>query len=406
VVGVRWPGVSIPRGTAITAAYVQFTAKTTDSGTLALTINGEADDNAPTFTTASNGVSTRPRTTASVAWAPNAWTSGQAGADQRTPDLSAVIQEIVNRSGWASGNALALVITGNGTRTAYTYDGSSSQAAVLHLEYLGVGNPPTPRLTVTQSGSLTATADGSASTNGDSPIASYRFDFGDGTGPVTTTAPTATAQHSYASTGTYTVRLVATDIGGRASAPVSSNVTITASTSGPIAVYVGYYDTHHADYIRAKPNPWYGSSGIQFVGTPDSGSGGWDSSGIRFNNLSTGAVTVTVTVDMGSSHFGLWGSRTIAAGGTLIMAQTGYENFDGSDTNPAGCYGCNPNLCTTQVQSTVPVVHVTMGGTTTNYYDTGQISNPHGVDMAGCPYTGTRNDESQVWAQIYSSAPA
>ena len=141
------------------------------------------------------------------------------------------------------------------------------------------------------------------------------------------------------------------------------------------------------------------------MGTPDSGSGGWDSSGIRINNLSTGSVTVTVTVDMGSSNFGLWGSRTIAAGGTLILGQTGYENFDGSDTNPAGCYGCNSKLCTTAVQSTVPVVHVTMGGTTTNYYDTGQISNTHGVDMAGCPYTGTRNDESQTWTQIYSSAP-
>ena len=123
------------------------------------------------------------------------------------------------------------------------------------------------------------------------------------------------------------------------------------------------------------------------MGTPDSGSGGWDSSGIRIDNLSTGPVTVTVTVDMGSSHFGLWGSRTIPFEGTLVLAQTGFENFDGSDTNPAGCYGCNPNLCTTQVQSTVPVVHVTMNGTTTNYYDTGQISNTHGVDMAGCPDT-------------------
>jgi hypothetical protein len=187
---------------------------------------------------------------------------------------------------------------------------------------------------------------------------------------------------------------------------VTANVTVSVSTSGPIAVYVGYYDTHHSVRLRAKPNPWYGSSGIQFVGTPDSGSGGWDSSGIRIDNLSAGSITVTVTVDMGSSHFSLWGSRTIPAGGTLVLAQTGFENFDGSDTNPAGCYGCDPKLCTTQVRSTVPVVHVTMGGTTTNYYDTGQISNTHGVDMAGCPDTGgTRNDESQVWTQIFSNAP-
>src|SRR6185436_19576584 len=42
----------------------------------------------------------------------------------------------------------------------------------------------------------------------------------------------------------------------------------------------------------------------------------------------------------------------------------------------------------------------------TNYIDNGQISNTHGVDMAGCPDTGgTRNDESQVWTQIFTSAP-
>jgi hypothetical protein len=117
-------------------------------------------------------------------------------------------------------------------------------------------------------------------------------------------------------------------------------------------------------------------------------------------------MTVTVTVDIASDHFALWGSRTIPAGGTLVLAQTGFENFDGSDTNEAGCYGCDPDLCITEVSSTIPVVHVTMNGATTHYYDTGQVMNTNGVDMAGCPYTGTRNDESQVWTQIYPQAPA
>src|SRR5262249_28731317 len=180
-----------------------------------------------------------PPPTASVAWTPNAWTSGQAGTGQRTPDLSAVIQEIVNRSGWASGNAIALVITGTGARTAFTYDGSTTQAAVLHLEYVGVATPPTARLSATASAPLTATADGSASTPGDAAIASYRFDFGDGPTPVTTNAPTATAQHTYAAAGTYTVSLVVTDLNGRSSSPATSSVTVSApSGGGSIAVYV------------------------------------------------------------------------------------------------------------------------------------------------------------------------
>ena len=406
-VGIRWAAIPIQKGATISAAYIQFAANSSQSAAASLTIAGQAADNAATFTSSTSNVSTRARTTATVAWAPAAWSSGQAGTAQRTPDLAPVIREIINRPGWASGNALALILTGTGTRPAYSYDGSTASAPLLHIEYLGIGTGPTARLTVSQTGNLTATANGSTSTPGDSPIASYRFDFGDGTAAVTTTAPTATAQHTYAAAGTYTVTLIVTDTGGRPSAPVTASGTVTASTSGPIAVYVGYYDTHHTEHLRTKPDPWYGSPGIQFVGTPDSGSGGWDSSGIRIDNLSTGSITVTVTIDMGSSHFGLWGSRTIPFEGTLILAQTGFENFDGSDTNPAGCYGCNPNLCLTQVQSTIPVVHVTMNGVTTNYYDTGQISNTHGVDMAGCPDTGgTRNDESQVWTQIFTQAPA
>jgi hypothetical protein len=54
------------------------------------------------------------------------------------------------------------------------------------------------------------------------------------------------------------------------------------------------------------------------------------------------------------------------------------------------------------VSSAVPIVHVTIEGTTTHYYDPGQILNTHGVDAAGCPYTGTRNDESSDWQAIHA----
>jgi hypothetical protein len=60
---------------------------------------------------------------------------GQAGLAQRTPNLSAVVQEIVNRPGWASGKAMAFIITGNGHRTAEAYNGNAAQAPLLHLEW-------------------------------------------------------------------------------------------------------------------------------------------------------------------------------------------------------------------------------------------------------------------------------
>ena len=47
------------------------------------------------------------------------WTTvGQAGPDEQTSNIAAVIQEIVNRPGWSSNNALAIVITGTGQRVA------------------------------------------------------------------------------------------------------------------------------------------------------------------------------------------------------------------------------------------------------------------------------------------------
>jgi hypothetical protein len=71
---------------------------------------------------------------ASVGWTPVAWpTVRQAGPDQRTPNLATVIQEIVSRPGWASGNALALIITGTGTRTADSVEGG--WGPILHIEY-------------------------------------------------------------------------------------------------------------------------------------------------------------------------------------------------------------------------------------------------------------------------------
>jgi len=188
---------------------------------------------------------------------------------------------------------------------------------------------------------------------------------------------------------------------------VTRSITVAApSTGGSVAVYVGYYDTHHSGYTQPKPNPWQGSAGVTFVGTPDSQSGGWDSSCLRIDNPGSQSISVVATVDIGSSHFALWGSRSVPAGGKLILAQTAFQNFDGSDTSPAGCYGCDPNLCLTKVVSTVPVVHVTIGSTTTNYYDNTQVLNTRGVDGAGCPYTGTRNDESQQWKQIGTTPSA
>src|SRR5436190_23573129 len=137
-VGMRFTNLSVPKDATITRAYLQFTAKETQSEATNLVLRGQAADNPATFTSATSNVSSRPRTAAQVSWAPAAWsTLGESGASQRTPELKGIVQELVNRAGWASGNAVVFIVTGTGHRTAFSVDGSASQAPLLHIEYSG-----------------------------------------------------------------------------------------------------------------------------------------------------------------------------------------------------------------------------------------------------------------------------
>jgi hypothetical protein len=141
IVGLRFNGLTIPRGARITAATVQFTANVTEAtNTVNVTIEGEAAGNAATFTTAANNISSRSRTSSSVNWsAIGAWTSG-ATTNATSPNISSVIQEIVNNPGWASGNSLNLIIEDNGStsgarRRGRSYDTSTTTAPLLSVTY-------------------------------------------------------------------------------------------------------------------------------------------------------------------------------------------------------------------------------------------------------------------------------
>ena len=99
-----------------------------------MTVFGEASDDAPTFTKMKRDISSRAATTASVDWAPSEWRKNDL---YRTSDLSSVLQEIIERSGWTEGNALALIFTkGTGKREAKTFDDKAVHAPVLHVEYM------------------------------------------------------------------------------------------------------------------------------------------------------------------------------------------------------------------------------------------------------------------------------
>jgi VCBS repeat-containing protein len=147
-VGLRFNGITIPQGANITSAYLQFQTDETNSEATTLTIQGQADSNPLAFTNSTNDITDRALTTANVGWSPAPWTTrGHAGPDQQTPDISTVIQEIVNQPGWSDGNSLVIIITGSGKRVAESYDGTQAGAPLLHVEYT-TGPPNNPPIAI------------------------------------------------------------------------------------------------------------------------------------------------------------------------------------------------------------------------------------------------------------------
>ena len=133
-VGLRFAGLSIPQGATIQNAYIQFQCRVQTTAAASLLIEGQAADNPSTFARITNNISSRARTSADVGWVPAPWgTVGAQGPDQQTPDLTSVMQEIVNRGGWGPGDPMVFIITGTGVRTAEAFDGLF--APVLHVTY-------------------------------------------------------------------------------------------------------------------------------------------------------------------------------------------------------------------------------------------------------------------------------
>ncbi len=123
--------------------------------------------------------------------------------------------------------------TGTYTYQIYVVDpfGNQNSGASRTVNVTGVGgtpnNPPTASFTHTTNG-LTASFDGTGSTDTDGTITSYAWTFGDGA-----TATGATASRTYAVAGTYSVQLKVTDNDG-ATGTSTRSVTVTTA-GGPLA---------------------------------------------------------------------------------------------------------------------------------------------------------------------------
>lgn len=135
---LRFIDLTIPQGNIIDSAILRFVAHTNRTGTtLRSNITGEDVDDATRVVSCAN-MAGRDRTTALVAWDDiPIWAVSET---YDSVDISAIIQEIVNRPGWVSGNAINIFIDDDGSdhnagRCAESYEGAAYDPVQLRITH-------------------------------------------------------------------------------------------------------------------------------------------------------------------------------------------------------------------------------------------------------------------------------
>jgi len=134
-VGICFNKINIARGAKIRGAHLQFTCDEVAKDATSLTIAVENSPNPKRFTETARNISSRTRSEAEVAWQPAGWEKeGEANSIQRTPDLSKLIQAVVDQVDWEPGNSVVFLFSGTGKRVATASKGPTPEAAKLVID--------------------------------------------------------------------------------------------------------------------------------------------------------------------------------------------------------------------------------------------------------------------------------
>lgn len=141
ITGLRFGNLDIPANAIIESAYIQFTVDNINKNEDPANYFIFAEDNVTPaiFTEDSANITSRAWTIDSIPWTveANTWTEvGAAGMDEKTSDITSLVQYLVNKEGWEPGKAMAFFIRGTGVREAESFDGSEEGAARLVVKFL------------------------------------------------------------------------------------------------------------------------------------------------------------------------------------------------------------------------------------------------------------------------------
>jgi len=141
----RFPNITVPAASTIDVAYITFEAVDDfgggTEGTVSTNIYGVDEDNSAAPTTFAQWSTDHGlHTTAVVTWD---FTKDRSGTVVTTSIVS-IIQEIIDRGGWASGNAIQVHVDDDGSATdryqeVAAVEHPSAAAAILHIEYTEAG---------------------------------------------------------------------------------------------------------------------------------------------------------------------------------------------------------------------------------------------------------------------------
>lgn len=136
ITGFRFGSVPVPFGAVIHSAVLQIPCRLYGSNPISLRYTGEISASAGPFTSAPYGLSARTKTAAEVRDQPDAWKENTYNV---SPDLSSIVQEIVNTSGWRSGNTLAIIAEDAGSaryRMIPCFELDSFRTVVLTVTFI------------------------------------------------------------------------------------------------------------------------------------------------------------------------------------------------------------------------------------------------------------------------------
>lgn len=132
---IRFNNLNIPSGSTINSAKLTFVSGSNSSGTtVSVNIYLCDEDNAAAPTSIAT-YDEKPLTSA-VSWSNvSSWTLG---SSYDTPDLSTILQSVINRAGWALNNSVCFMIQNNGGtsgRDICSYDNTTYTEPILTVTW-------------------------------------------------------------------------------------------------------------------------------------------------------------------------------------------------------------------------------------------------------------------------------